>query len=94
MAVGMLAAGAGAASAGEVTGNGKVTPAPQHASSLCVFSGQDTPDEIEGPGPDGNGDDWLGHGVQNYGQFVSHGLKARLGDERPGVLCRGNLVFE
>ena len=86
----LLLAGAGSASAGEVTGNGKVTGAPAHAQSVCAYSGQDTPDEIEN-NPPGLDDDWLGHGVQSYGQFVSHGLKANLADEMPGTSCRGNL---
>src|SRR5690348_15256581 len=36
-AVGM---GSGAALAGEVTGNGKPTAGPEHANSICTFSGQ------------------------------------------------------
>jgi hypothetical protein len=92
MAAGLLLAGAGSASAGEVTGNRKATQAPQHARSICAFSGQDTPDSIEN-NPPGFDDDFLGHGTQSYGQFVAFGLKAQLADERPGIACRGNAVF-
>jgi len=31
---------AGAAYAGEITGNGKPTAGPKHANSICVFSGK------------------------------------------------------
>lgn len=37
----LVALTAGAAMAGEVTGNGKATAAPQHANSICAFSGQE-----------------------------------------------------
>jgi hypothetical protein len=36
----MAGASAGAAYAGEITGNGKPTQGPTHANSICVFSGQ------------------------------------------------------
>lgn len=85
----LVFAGTGTASAGEYTGNGGTTPVSERAGSICAFSGQDIPDEIENnPSPELD-DDWLGRGVQNYGQFVSHGLKDALGDERPGISCRG-----
>ena len=35
-----VGASASAASAGELTGNGKPTAGPAHANSICVFSGQ------------------------------------------------------
>ena len=60
---------------------------PEHAGSICAFSGQDLPDDIENnPSPEED-DDWLGHGVQSYGQYVSHGLKGVL--PSPGQACRG-----
>jgi len=39
-AVAMIGIGSGTALAGEVTGSGKPTSAPQHANSICAFSGQ------------------------------------------------------
>ena len=45
------AVSAGSAFAGEVTGNGKPTAAPEHANSACAFSGQN--DQTEGEGPVG-----------------------------------------
>ncbi|MEI7058218.1 hypothetical protein WBG06_20495 [Nocardioides sp. CCNWLW239] len=100
VAAGLVLAGAGAASAGEVNGNGDDIPAPDRASSECVFSGQDTADAIEG-NPPGFDDDALGergnqspggtdryHGVQSYGVYVRAGLKAFV--PSPGVACRGH----
>jgi hypothetical protein len=100
VAAGLVLAGAGAASAGEVNGNGQDIPATNNASSECAFSGQDTLDAIEG-NPEGFDDDALAmrgnqspggvdryHGVQSYGIFVRAGLKDFV--PSPGVACRGN----
>ena len=85
--VAVLCAGAVPASAGETTGNGGSTPAGERAGSVCAFSGQDLPDDVENnPSPEQD-DDWLGHGVQSYGQFVSHGLTRVV--PNPGTACRG-----
>jgi hypothetical protein len=93
LALGLVLGSAVSAQAGEVTGNGKPVPAPDHAKSLCVYSGKDTPDTIEGTGPDGQGDDAL-NGVgntQNYGIFVRAGLKAIV--PSPGVACNPTKGF-
>lgn len=100
IAAGFVLAGAGAASAGEVNGNGGEIPAPDRASSECVFSGQDTADAIEG-NPEGFDDDGLAvrgnqspggtdryHGTQSYGMFARAGLKEFV--PSPGEACRGN----
>lgn len=100
LTAGLVLAGAGAASAGEVNGNGDPIPAPGNASSECVFSGLDTADSIEGNPPEFN-DDALAvrgnqspggvdryHGVQSYGIFVRAGLKDVV--PSPGEACRGN----
>ncbi len=73
----LMGAGAGTALAGEVTGNGEPTPAPERANSICAFSGQnDTPDDpVEGGR------------VQSYGQLVKLGLKGAF--PGPGVACHG-----
>jgi hypothetical protein len=99
VAAGLMVAGAGVASAGEVNGNGRDIPAPTHAASECVYSGLDTADAIEG-NPEGFNDDALAmrgnqspggvdryHGVQSYGIFVSAGLKAMV--PSPGTACNG-----
>jgi hypothetical protein len=87
LAIGLSAS---AASAGEVTGNGKDTAGPAHANSICVFSGQnDDPDaplvvgdfEVAPNGPGGI--------AQSYGQDVKiegSGLTQVL---NPGDACRG-----
>ena len=58
---------ASAAFAGEITGNGKPTGAPDNANSICVFSGQnDVPEGDPEEGPPGR--------TQSYGQDVRMGL--------------------
>jgi hypothetical protein len=76
-----------AALAGEVTGNGDATAGPEHANSICVFSGQN--DDPSAPlsldmsiAPNGPG------GVsQSYGQDVKLGLDPHVFN--PGDACRG-----
>jgi hypothetical protein len=75
----LLAAGAGTASAGEVTGTGGDTQGPAHANSICVFSGLND-DPAEEPGK-----------TQSYGQAVRAGLKAFV--PSPGVACNGHTGF-
>lgn len=100
VAAGLVLAGAGGASAGETTGNGKPTPATDRAASDCAFSGQDVVDTLEG-NPPGFDDDALAvrgnqspggvdrfHGVQTYGMFVRAGLKDLV--PSPGVACNGS----
>jgi hypothetical protein len=78
---------AGAAGAGEVTGNGKPTAGPANANSICVFSGQnDHPDAplsldmtIAPNGPGGIS--------QSFGQDVKLGLDPHV--LNPGMACRG-----
>ena len=103
VAAGLVLVGAGAASAGEVNGNGEDIPAPERAASECVFSGQDTQDAPLGTeiNPPGRNDDALAergnqspggvdryHGVQSYGMFVSAGLKGVV--PSPGMACNGS----
>jgi hypothetical protein len=77
----LVALGSGAASAGEVNGNGQPTSGPDHAHSICVFSGlNDTPDDpIEGGR------------VQSYGQIVKAGGKSFV--PSPGEACNGHTGF-
>ena len=84
-AVALAGATVGAASAGEVTGNGKPTAGPANANSICVFSGQN--DDPTAPlsldltvAPNGPG------GVsQSFGQDVKIGLDPR--SFNPGDAC-------
>ena len=86
-AAAVLGVGASAALAGEVTGNGKPTAGPEHANSICVFSGKN--DDPGAPlsldlnvAPNGPG------GVsQSYGQDVKLGLDPHVFN--PGDACKG-----
>jgi hypothetical protein len=97
---GLLLGLGGTAFAGEYTGaglKGKAnapisTPAPENASSACVFSGLDAPDDVENNPPGRDDDDLTIHGVQSYGVFVSQKLKDVV--PSPGEACRGNLPPE
>jgi hypothetical protein len=86
-AVALAGATAGAASAGEITGNGKPTAGPAHANSICVFSGKN--DDPTAPrtldmtiAPNGPGGP-----SQSYGQDVTLGLDPHVFN--PGDACRG-----
>ena len=81
----LAVASAGAAFAGEITGNGKPTAGPAHANSICVFSGQN--DDPTAPlsldpsiAPNGPG----GHS-QSFGQDVKLGLDPHV--VNPGSAC-------
>ena len=89
LAAGMLSlAIAGPALAGEFTGNGKPTAGPEHANSICVYSGKN--DEPNNPLdiPDAGGN------TQSYGQLVRLGVVANFFGAspktfNPGDTCRG-----
>lgn len=96
LAAGLVVAMGGAASAGEVTGNGKLTPINQYrAGSICSFSGQNDD-------PSGGGDPFEDGRVQNWGHVLAD-AKVYIGDgdkganelahmiriEGPGTNCRG-----
>ena len=74
--------GAGAAFAGEITGNGKYIAgspdAPLHGKSECAYSGQDDPDVDPVTGEDDFGR------TQSWGQIVR--FAGPLGGA-PGVAC-------
>ena len=58
---------------------GQVERGPDHANSICSFSGlNDTPDDPEEGGR-----------VQSYGQIVRAGFKSEV--PSPGVACNGHL---
>jgi hypothetical protein len=82
-AVALAGSGAGAAFAGEITGNGKPTAGPVHANSICVFSGQN---DDPGAPLDGSGPNGPGGRSQSFGQDVKLGLiDPRLFN--PGAAC-------
>lgn len=91
IALGLALGGGLSAQAGEINGNGDPIPGAHNAHSICAFSGEDLPDDQENQ--PNMPDDFVTDGhVQNYGKYVSHGLKGVV--PSPGVACRGNGGFE
>jgi hypothetical protein len=92
-AAAIAAVGAGTALAGEIKGPGSATgvligtssptAAPEHANSICAFSGLN---HLH-PGEPGE----LPIRTQSYGQLVAAGLKAEF--PSPGVACNGHSGF-
>ena len=81
----MVGPGAGAAFAGEITGNGKPTAGVANANSICVFSGlNDNPDSTDPADPGGVS--------QSYGQENKLGLQDPH-TFNPGDACRGGSNF-
>jgi hypothetical protein len=84
--------GVGAASAGEITGSGKPTAGPEHANSICVFSGHN--DDPTAPltlnrmiAPNGPGGQ-----SQSFGQDVKLGLDPHV--VNPGSSCGPGTNFD
>jgi len=71
----VMTMGVGAAFAGEVNGNGDPTAAPEHANSICAYSGQN-----DGNPPPGR--------TQSFGQNVKAGIADPKVDN-PGDHCQG-----
>jgi hypothetical protein len=86
-AVIMVGPGAGAAFAGEITGNGKPTAGVANANSICVFSGKN--DDPTGIDPEENGPPGVS---QSYGQENKLGL-VDPHEFNPGDACRGGSNF-
>jgi hypothetical protein len=82
VAVVVLSLSAGAAFAGEITGNGKSLE-PLHANSICAYSGQN--DDPTGIDPEHNGPPGR---TQSYGQDVRAGFISPQ-EFNPGDACRG-----
>ena len=77
--VALVMAAMGALSAASALAQGQVERGPEHANSICSFSGlNDVPDDPEEGGR-----------VQSYGQIVAVGGKAEV--PSPGMLCNGHL---
>ena len=81
-------ASASLALAGEITGNGKPTAGPDHANSICVFSGKNDKPANPLDIPDAGGVS------QSYGQLVRLGVIANFFGAtpqtfNPGDTCRG-----
>jgi hypothetical protein len=68
-----------ALSAAGALAQGQVERGPEHANSICSFSGLNDHDPEEPPGGR----------VQSYGQDVRAGFKSEV--PSPGMLCNGHL---
>jgi hypothetical protein len=96
LAAALVVAMGGAASAGEITGNGKPTPINGfQAGSICSFSGQnDDPTGGGDPFQDGRVQNW-GHVLDDAKEFIGDGdnganeLASMINAEGPGTNCRG-----
>ena len=67
----------------EGTPKGQVERGPEHAKSICSFSGlNENPDAESPPFPAGEGGQ-----VQSYGDYVKEGLKGAEHVESPGIAC-------
>jgi hypothetical protein len=82
--------GAGAAFAGEVNGKGQATAGPEHANSICVFSGKndDPTAPIISAEPIPAAPNGPGGRTQSYGQDVRYGL-LNPSIVTPGQTCQG-----
>lgn len=95
----LLAVSAAAVAAGEITGNGKPTKAPEHANSICAFSGQEDlqwffDDANTMPKPEPTRGE-PGH-AQSWGQipkFIRDDPTLVAPEEHPGNSCNGNHGF-
>lgn len=89
-AVAISGISASAALAGEVTGKGNPTAGPDHANSICVFSGRndDPTAPIESAFPTAAAPNGPGGPTQSYGQDVRYGLLTPA-IVTPGMTCRG-----
>ena len=74
-----LGGGPALAAAPDDVPRGQVEMGPQHANSICSFSGLNDSPDAEFP---------EGGRVQSYGQIVKLGLKAYA--PSPGMLCNGH----
>jgi hypothetical protein len=91
-AVALSVVGMSAASAGEITGNGK-PPGGQglgasHAQSICAFSGLEDGDGAGFPGPGGAPPQNWGH-VKQFLRSVGAPAE-EIAASRPGVTCNGH----
>jgi hypothetical protein len=93
-AVAVTGANASAALAGEKTGTGESTAGPDHANSICVFSGledgEEFPDQPKGPGaPPQN---W-GHVQQAERAAGATPADLKASGFQPGDSCNGHTGF-
>jgi hypothetical protein len=91
----MFVGGAGVASAGENTGNGKPTQGPAHANSICAFSGLEDGDDLPPGSPSGPGappQNW-GHTQQAERAAGATVAQLKASGFQPGDSCNGHRGF-
>lgn len=91
----LVLAGMSAASAGEVTGNGKPTQGPAHANSICVFSGLEDGHDLPPGSPSGPGappQNW-GHVQQAERAAGATPADLKASGFHPGDSCNGHTGF-
>jgi hypothetical protein len=86
----LIVGAAGAASAGEITGNGKPTHGPAHANSICAFSGLEDGDGAGFPGPGGAPPQNWGHSKEFFGATPA---ERKASGFQPGDSCNGHSGF-
>ena len=86
----LVLVGVSAASAGEITGNGKPTQGPAHANSICTFSGLEDGDGAGFPGPGGAPPQNWGHSKSFFGATPA---ERKASGFQPGDSCNGHRGF-
>ncbi|GAA2731854.1 hypothetical protein GCM10009867_06450 [Pedococcus aerophilus] len=85
--------GMSAASAGEITGNGKPAQGPAHANSICAFSGLEDGDGAGFPGPGGAPPQNWGHVQQAERAAGATPADLKASGFQPGDSCNGHSGF-
>jgi hypothetical protein len=91
----LVLVGMSAASAGEVTGNGKPTQAPAHTKSICAFSGLEDGTDLPPGSPAGPGatpQNW-GHVNQELRAAGMSSADIKASGFQPGDSCNGHSGF-
>ena len=91
----LVLVGMSAASAGELTGNGKPTQGPAHANSICAFSGLEDGHDLPPGSPSGPGappQNW-GHVNQELRAAGMTSAQIKASGFQPGDSCNGHRGF-
>ena len=86
----LLGGAASTASAGENNGKGLPTQGPDHANSICAFSGLEDGDGAGFPGPGGAPPQNWGHSKEFFGATPA---ERKASGFQPGDSCNGHSGF-
>lgn len=89
----LVLVGMSAASAGEITGNGKPAQGSAHANSICAFSGLEDGDGAGFPGPGGAPPQNWGHVQQAERANGATPADLKASGFQPGDSCNGHTGF-